>query len=252
VATTITATRGGRSVTTVTDLPTVGRWQVATVTDIRRETSRVKTFRLALGHPSRHMAGQHYSVKLTAPDGYMAERSYSVASPPDASGEIELTVERLQDGEVSMFLHDVVVVGDTLEVRGPIGGWFVWDGSPPALLIGGGTGIVPVMAMLRLSRRTANQSRAHLVVSVRSPEELIYASELMSEDSTIIYTRQAPEGYGRPPAHISVEDLASLVPSYSRTYICGSSGFAEAATSVAMNAGAATETIRIERFGATG
>jgi ferredoxin-NADP reductase len=236
----------------VIDLPTVGGWQVATVTDIRRETPRVKTFRLALRQPSHHMAGQHYSIKLTAPDGYMAERSYSVASAPDATDEIELTVERLQDGEVSMFLHDVVVVGDQLEVRGPIGGWFVWDGSPPALLIGGGTGIVPVMAMLRLARRTPNQSFAHLVVSVRSPEEVIYAGELMSADSTIIYTRQVPQGYSRPPAHIGVEDLASLVPSYAMTYICGSSRFAEAATSVAMDAGAATETIRIERFGPTG
>src|SRR5262249_50288890 len=132
-AITTTATPGGKSVTTVTDFPTVGGWQVATVTDLRPETPRVKTFRLALSEPSRHIAGQHYSVKLPAPDGYMAERSYSVASAPDKSDEIELTVERLQDGEVSMFLHDVVMVGDSLEVRGPIGGWFVWDGSLPAL-----------------------------------------------------------------------------------------------------------------------
>jgi ferredoxin-NADP reductase len=235
-----------------TELPPVGKWQVATVIDIRAETPRVKTFRLALTSPSWYMAGQHYSVKLTAPDGYMTERSYSVASAPDDSNEIELTVERLQNGEVSMFLHDVVMVGDTVEVRGPIGGWFVWDGSTPALLIGGGTGIVPVMAMLRLARRTSNQPLAHLVVSVRSPDELIYAGEVLGPDSTIIYTRQAPDGYSRPPGHVTVDDLAPLASSYALTYICGSARFAEAATLVAMDAGVATDMIRIERFGPTG
>src|SRR5262249_34879580 len=160
-------------------------WQFATVTDIRAETPDVKTFRLALTDPSQYMAGQHYSVKLTAPDGYMTERSYSAASAPDNSGELELTVERLQNGEGSMVLHDVVMVGDTIEVRGPIGGWFVWDGSTPALLIGGGTGVVPVMAMLRLARRIPDQSLAHLVVSVRSPDELIYSAEIMGQDSTV-------------------------------------------------------------------
>jgi ferredoxin-NADP reductase len=235
-----------------TDIPAVGKWQLATVNGIRAETPRVKTFRLVLTYPSRYLAGQHYSVKLTAPDGYMTERSYSVASPPDDSGEIELTVERLRDGEVSMFLHDEVMVGDTFEVRGPVGGWFVWDGSTPALLIGGGTGIVPVMAMLRLARRTPNQSLAHLVVSVRSPEELIYASEAIGPDSTIIYTREVPDGYGRPPGHLTADDLVPLKSPIGLTYICGSARFAEAATSAAMDAGITADTIRIERFGPTG
>jgi ferredoxin-NADP reductase len=235
-----------------TDVPAVGKWQLATVSDIKPETPRVKTLRLALTHPSRYLAGQHYSVKLTAPDGYMTERSYSVASAPDDSGEIELTVERLRDGEVSMFLHDEVMVGDTFEVRGPIGGWFVWDGSTPALLIGGGTGIVPVMAMLRLARRIPNQSLVHLVVSVRSPDELIYSSESMGPDSTIIYTRQVPDGYSRPPSHISSDDLVPFESSFYLTYICGSARFAEAATSAAMGAGITADKIRIERFGATG
>jgi ferredoxin-NADP reductase len=235
-----------------TDVPAVGPWQAATVTEIRPETARVKTFRLALSDPTPYLAGQHFSIKLTAPDGYMTERSYSVASPPDHRDEIEITVERLQDGEVSEFLHDEVMVGDTFEVRGPVGGWFVWDASTPALLIGGGTGIVPVMAMLRLARRTPNQSLAHLVVSVRSPEELIYAREVMGPDATIIYTRQAPAGYRRPAGHITSADLAALVPSQGLTYICGSTPFAEAATSVAMDAGATADAIRLERFGPTG
>src|SRR5439155_12640519 len=111
-------------------------WQTATLVGISNETGSAKTFRLRLHQPTPHLAGQHYVVRLTAPDGYTASRSYSVASAPDESGQIELTVERLEDGEVSSFLHDVVVEGDQLEVRGPIGGWFVWRGDSPALLVG--------------------------------------------------------------------------------------------------------------------
>jgi ferredoxin-NADP reductase len=134
--------------------PPPGKWQSATVVQIRRETATAKTFRLELAEHSDHLAGQHYVLRLTAPDGYTASRSYSVASAPDGSNEIELTVERLPEGEVSSFLHDEVVVGDELEVRGPIGGWFVWRGDGPALLLGGGSGVAPLMAMLRLAHRT--------------------------------------------------------------------------------------------------
>ena len=127
-------------------------WQAATVVAIRDETPSAKTFRLALDAATGHRAGQHYVVRLTAPDGYTASRSYSVASAPDGSTEFELTVERFDDGEVSTFLHDVVEVGDELEVRGPIGGYFVWEAATPALLLAGGSGVVPLMAMLRLAR----------------------------------------------------------------------------------------------------
>ena len=137
-------------------------WYTATVVAIRDETPHAKTFRLRLPHRSDHLAGQHVVVRLTAPDGYTAQRSYSVASAPDGSDELELTVELLPDGEVSSFLHDVVEVGDELELRGPLGGFFVWDGASPALLVGGGSGVVPLMAMLRLARRTgAARPRAH-------------------------------------------------------------------------------------------
>ena len=122
------------------DVAVPSRWETARVVGIREETPRAKTFRLALPQPSGHLAGQHYIVRLTAPDGYTAARSYSVASAPDGGSEIELTVERLEGGEVSTFLHDEVVAGDELEVRGPIGGWFVWRGGAPALLVGGGSG----------------------------------------------------------------------------------------------------------------
>src|SRR5213080_508913 len=136
------ATRGSSSAIRVIDhtgpAPRPGKWETATVVDVRAETANAKTFRLALPHPSSHLAGQHYIVRLTAPDGYTASRSYSVASAPDESAEFELTVERLEGGEVSTFLHDVVEPGDELEVRGPIGGWFVWEGATPATLVGGG------------------------------------------------------------------------------------------------------------------
>ena len=151
------------------------------------ETATAKTFRMALSEPTEYLAGQHMVLRLTAPDGYTASRSYSIASAPDrshGSDEIELTVEHLADGEVSSFLHDEVVVGDQLEVRGPIGGWFVWRGRGSALLVGGGSGVVPLMAMLRLARRAGRSDQVHLVVSARTPEDLYYASELTGPEVT--------------------------------------------------------------------
>src|SRR6185436_17343130 len=141
-------------------------WRTARVLSIRDETQTAKTFRFSLGEPVSHLAGQHYVLRLTAEDGYTASRSYSIASAPDGSAEFELTVERLDGGEVSGFLHDVVAVGDELEVRGPIGGWFVWDGATPAVLLGGGSGVVPLMAMVRLARATDRSDRVRLVLSV--------------------------------------------------------------------------------------
>jgi ferredoxin-NADP reductase len=235
----------------VTDVPRVGPWQDATVLDIRNETSRVKTFGLALPQPTMHLAGQHYLVRLTAPDGYRAQRSYSVASPPDNGNEIELTIERLPDGEVSSFLHDELTVGDTLEVRGPIGGWFVWDGTTPALLLGGGSGIVPLMAMLRLARRTPHQTRAHLVVSVRTPGDLIYANQLEAEDASVIFTREAPVDATRAVGRLTLEDITPFLRPDAVNYICGSSAFADAASERLVDAGVDTNSIRVERFGPT-
>ena len=228
-------------------VPPVGPWQESTVVDIRDETATVKTFRLALPSVTPYLAGQHMVVRLTAPDGYAAQRSYSVASPPGDGMTLELTIERLPDGEVSTFLHDEVVVGDTLEVRGPIGGWFVWDATRPALLIGGGSGVVPVMAMLRLARRTG--ATAHLLVSVRAPEELIYADELRAGDATVLYTRARPADATRSIGRIAASDIASHLRDDATVFICGSAAFAEAATERALEAGAVTDRIRIERFG---
>ena len=187
-------------------------WQSATVVGITRETARAKTFRLALPAPAAHRAGQHYVVRLTAPDGYTASRSYSVASAPDGSAEFELTVERLEGGEVSSFLHDDVVVGDELEVRGPIGGWFVWDGDSPALLVGGGSGVVPLMAMLRFARLHAKSDLVRLVVSVRSPDDLYYAAELPGPESMVVYTRSAPASAARPVGRLTAADIPGAPP----------------------------------------
>jgi ferredoxin-NADP reductase len=232
-------------------VPPVGPWQEATVTAIRVETPRVKTFSLALARPAPHVAGQHFVVRLTAPDGYTAQRSYSVASPPGDGSSIDLTVERLPDGEVSTFLHDELRTGDTLDVRGPIGGWFVWDGATPAVLIGGGSGVVPLMSMLRLARRQPDLSRAHLLVSVREPADLIYADELRAQDATILFTRVTGPAFSRPARRIAIEDLEPHVRSDATAFVCGSAGFANAASELAMRAGFERSAIRIERFGPT-
>jgi ferredoxin-NADP reductase len=230
----------------------VGGWQTATVTAITEETPRVRTLRLALSAPERHRPGQHYVVRLTAPDGYTAQRSYSVASAPDDSGEIDLTVERLEGGEVSGFLHDGVEIGDELEVRGPIGGWFVWDGDGPALLVGGGSGVVPLMAMLRHARATDRSDLLRLVVSVRSPGDVYYAGELPGPEVTVVYTRVAPPGWTRPPSRVTAADVAPLVVPSATAYVCGSARFADAASRVVVEAGIPVERIRVERFGPTG
>jgi ferredoxin-NADP reductase len=226
-------------------------WQKAAVVGIRRETARAKTFRLALPEPSTHRAGQHYVVRLTAPDGYTASRSYSVASAPDGSRELELTVERLEEGEVSMFLHDEVVLGDELEVRGPIGGWFVWNADTPAVLVGGGSGVVPVMAMLRLARRKGRTDLVHLVVSVRTPDDLYYADEIKGPETTIVYTRATPPAFPRPPGRLMRTDVPDGIAPDARGYVCGSSGFADAASGVLMDVGIPADRIRVERFGPT-
>lgn len=233
-------------------VPRVGPWQQSTVVEIRTETARAKTFRLRLSEPFAYLPGQHVVLRLTAPDGYTASRSYSVASAPDGSAEIELTVERLDDGEVSGFLHDDVVLGDQLELRGPIGQWFVWKGETPTLLIGGGSGVVPLMSMLRFARRSGRSDLAQLVVSVRSPADLYYGSELTGPDATVVYTRRTPEGWTRPAGRVVAGDLPGSLPTVSRVYVCGSTTFADAVTSMLGTAGVSSDRIRVERFGATG
>jgi ferredoxin-NADP reductase len=229
-----------------------GPWQMASVEEVIVETKSAKTFRLRLALPTGHLAGQHYIVRLSAPDGYRASRSYSVASAPETTGKlIELTVERLEGGEVSSFLHEVVVPGDLLEVRGPIGGFFVWRGDTPALLVGGGSGIVPLMAMLRLARSGDSFEPVRLVVSVREPGDLYYQRELPGPETTLVYTRKSPPGAKSPPGHIGLAELrGSLLPN-ATAYVCGSSGFADHVTGLLAQMGVASGQIRVERFGPT-
>jgi ferredoxin-NADP reductase len=233
----------------------VSGWQDATVVGVHDETPRARTFRLRLARPEPHRAGQHYVVRLTAPDGYSAQRSYSVASPPSGGddAEIDLTVERLRGGEVSGFLHDVVEVGDELEVRGPIGGWFVWEDGP-ALLVGGGSGVVPLMAMLRHARATGRTDLVRLVVSVRSPDDLYYRDEMTGPEVTVVYSRQPPPGWPRPAGRLTLGDLAPLddLAAGATAYVCGSARFADAASRLVVEGGVPVERVRVERFGPTG
>ena len=228
-----------------------GRWQLATVTSIKEETPSVKSFRLALPMWMPHLPGQHYDVRLTAPDGYQAQRSYSIASSPLDEGEVELTVDRLADGEVSPYFHDVVVEGDQAEVRGPFASYFVWRAQSPVLLVGGGSGVVPLMAMLRHRRRTMPDLPMRLVYSVRTASDVIYAEEL-GDDALLTYTREPPGGWSGHTGRIDSELIsdAGVVPG--TAFICGSNGFVEAATDLVLEAGFEPRQVLTERFGPTG
>jgi ferredoxin-NADP reductase len=228
-----------------------GRWQVATVAAIKRETPTVKSFRLQLPMWMEHLPGQHYDVRLTAPDGYQAQRSYSIASSPRDRDEIELTIDRLADGEVSPYFHDVVEEGDQVEVRGPFAAYFVWRCESPVLLIGGGSGVVPLMCMLRHRRLVMPEAEMRLLYSVRTGEDVIYASEL-GDDAVITYTRESPEGWGGHTGRIDAGMLEPLANPMATVFICGSNGFVEAASTLALQAGVDASRIRTERFGPTG
>jgi ferredoxin-NADP reductase len=231
-------------------------WQQATVLEIRRETPRMKTFRLGCDPPLLHTPGQHVVVRLTAPDGYSASRSYSIASAPTDGSEIELMVELLEGGEVSTYLHDGLSVGDDLEIRGAFGGWFVWNGSTPALLVGGGSGVVPLMAMLRHARALAarpgrpSAPEVRLVVSVRSADDLPFAGEYHDE-TTVVYTRQAPDGYPRAVGRLDAATLEPRLIPGATAYVCGSAGFAEAASQLLVEVGQPLDAVRVERYGPT-
>jgi ferredoxin-NADP reductase len=230
-----------------------GRWQLATVTAVTSETPRVKTFRLKPVFWVPHLPGQHYDVRLTAPDGYTAQRSYSIASTPLDEGEIELTIDRLDEGEVSPYFHEVVEVGDEIEVRGPFASYFVWRGTepPPVVLVGGGSGVVPLMAMLRHRRRAMPDTAMRLVYSVRGAEDLIYAGEL-GDETTLTYTRRPPAGWSGHTGRLDAALIGAAATGAMTAYVCGSNGFVETATALLLDAGLKPEWIRTERFGPTG
>jgi ferredoxin-NADP reductase len=239
-------------------------WQIATVVKVRLETSSVKTFTLALPEWTPHRPGQHYDVRLTAPDGYQAQRSYSIASSPEQHGQIELTVERLQEGEVSTYLHDILIVGDQVQLRGPIGGYFVWEASMggPLLLVAGGSGIVPLMAMLRHRKAVRSQVPASLLYSSRSYEDIIYRDELdqMRMDGSnleVIHTltRQKPDGWTGFTRRIDRQMLKEVIEPFGRelkAYICGPTALVEGVANELVSLGISPSQIRTERFGPTG
>jgi ferredoxin-NADP reductase len=242
------------------------RWQIGTVTAIRPLTDRVSSFTLALPAWRPHRAGQHYDVRLTATDGYRAQRSYSIASAPDMAGEIELGIERIPDGEVSPYFHDVLVEGDLVEVRGPIGGYFVWEPGlgGPLLLVGGGSGVVPLMAMLRARRAAADRTPAVLLYSSRSIEDVMYRAELdamaAEPDGPMVVhtlTRDQPagwEGFARridEPMLVSIIDRVGGAGTEPLAYVCGPTLLVEAAANGLTRLGLPPARIRTERFGPT-
>jgi ferredoxin-NADP reductase len=228
-----------------------GKWQIGTVAAIKQETPRVKSFVIELAMWVPHLPGQHYDVRLTAPDGYRTQRSYSIASSPLDEGQIELTIDRLEDGEVSPYFHDVVVERDQVEVRGPFTSYFVWRGEAPALLVGGGSGVVPLMSMLRHRRRTMPELEMRLVYSVRSADDVIYADEL-GDDAVLTFTREPPDNWSGHTGRIDAGLLGEAALDPAIAFVCGSNGFVEAAADLLLEAGVNPQQIRTERFGPTG
>ena len=237
---------------------------MATITAIRDETPRVRSYALGLPSWTPHRPGQHYDVRLTAADGYSVQRSYSIASGPEKEGEIEITVERVVDGEVSPFLHDVAVVGDRIEVRGPIGGYFVWETTSggPLLLIAGGSGIVPLMAMIRHRAATASRIPTRLLYSSRAPEDIIYANELRDLEARndgleVLHTltRSQPAGwtgYARRIDDAMLAEVRRPLGDAPLVYICGPTPLVEGAANGLVRIGVPAQRIRTERFGPSG
>ncbi|MFP5316806.1 MAG: ferredoxin reductase [Acidimicrobiia bacterium] len=237
------------------------RWLVATVAETIPETVDAVTLVLDVPDWPGHRAGQHLDVRLTAEDGYTAQRSYSIASPP-GTDRIELTVVRLEDGEVSSYLTTEVEAADELELRGPIGGYFVWepDDTRPVLLVGGGSGVVPLMAMLRHHTLVDHQGPMKLIYSARTQADLLYRDELYATDDgprtvTITLTREQDSGWLGRRGRVDADLLMApgWAPSDSpRCYVCGPTAFVEAVADALLSLGHHATDIRTERFGPTG
>ena len=244
-------------------MPEPLRWQVATVTAIRPETARATTFELEVPEWRSHRAGQHVDVRLTAPDGYQAQRSYSIASPP-GDGRLELTIERIPEGEVSPYFHDVLQVGDQVELRGPIGGYFVWEPAfgGPLLLVAGGSGVVPLMAILRERAARDGHVPSTLLYSARDADDLIYRAELdqlagVDDGFRLVetLTRSQPPGWTGYTRRVDEAMLAEVLPASGPqpiTYLCGPTLLVEAAAAALVELGVEPARIRTERFGPTG
>jgi ferredoxin-NADP reductase len=238
-------------------------WRVGTVLALHDETASARTLTLEVPDWPGHVAGQHVDVRLTAPDGYSAARSYSIASAPNPENRLEITVERLPNGEVSPYLTQQLIVGDQLELRGPIGGWFVWrpEQIEPIQLIAGGSGIVPLIAMIRSRASAGSSAPFRLLYSVRESAAVFYREELSTLTDrgivhiTYAYTRAVPQGWPLPAGRINADLIANATwPStLSPTcYICGPTSFVESAAEFLSMNGQSAQRIRTERFGPTG
>jgi ferredoxin-NADP reductase len=238
-------------------------WRVATLVEARDESTTARTLVLDVPGWPGHLAGQHVDVRLTADDGYSTQRSYSIASAP-TDERVELTVQRVEDGEVSPYLDDILKVGDPVELRGPVGGWFVWrpTDTEPVVLIGGGSGLVPLMAMIR--HRAAVRSRVpfRLIYSTRTPADALYTDELRRRirddrglDVAYLYTREVPQTWPAPPKRIGLAAVAShgWPPDLQPTcFVCGPTGFVETVADILVAQGHDPRRVKTERFGPTG
>ncbi|MCU1440236.1 MAG: oxidoreductase [Rhodoglobus sp.] len=232
----------------------VGAWLVGTVAETRKETSTGRSILLDVPDWPGNIAGQHVDVRLTAPDGYQATRSYSVASAGDGS-RVQLAVDRLPTGEVSPYLVDDLMTGDLLEVRGPLGGWFVWkpEQTAPVQLIAGGSGVVPLVAMLRSHGASGSTAPMQLLYSVRAPHDRFFADELETLGNvTYAYTRAVPAGWPSPPGRLTKDALAAATLPASESpavFVCGPTGFVEAVATWLVELGHEPGAVKTERFG---
>jgi len=239
-------------------------WQIASITDIKPENAKVSSFTLTLPSWTRHRAGQHYDIRLTAEDGYQTQRSYSIASEPEREGQVDITVERINDGEVSAYLHDVVLKGDSIEARGPIGGYFTWEAGTdtPLLLIGGGSGVVPLMSMIRHRAAAGGKNPTALLYSSRNFDDVIYFNELdklsKADSSLKIFhtlTRSQPadwKGYARRIDQAMIKEVAGPLGKSAQVFICGPTTMVESAANLLIKIGIDSDRIRTERFGPSG
>jgi ferredoxin-NADP reductase len=223
------------------------------VAAVRRETVRARTLTLDVPGWPGHRAGQHVDVRLTAQDGYQSQRAYSIASPPGAP--LEITVERLPDGEVSAWLVDEARPGDELDLRGPVGGYFIWEPARggPLLLVAGGSGLVPLMCIERHRRLAAPEVASTLLLSARGPEDVLYAGEL--DGAALTYTRRTPNGWSGYARRIDAAMLAEVAPSPDarpRCFVCGPTAFVERVAQDLVDLGHHRALVKTERFGASG
>ncbi|QFG21747.1 FAD-binding oxidoreductase [Actinomadura sp. WMMB 499] len=249
-----------------TSAPVRPAWYAAELTGDARENPITRTLRLRVPDWPGHLPGQHADVRLTADDGYRAVRSYSLAAPADGAN-VELTVQEVPAGEVSTYLVEGLPVGASVELLGPIGGWFVLDPADPApvLLVAGGAGIVPVMCMLRARRDRTGAPPYTVAYSLRSPDVLCYGDELGRLATAggagggtrlmLAYTRRAPSGHPRPPGRLTPSELAALGPSPDARpacFVCGPTGFVEAVAATLVDLGHDPSRVKTERFGPSG